>query len=191
MTVSVYKKENKDMLKQYPLVPNSEKSDYDIGGTVSVYYTDTEVVFSFECPYDHPLKLPYSAYNDPVWRGEAVEIFIAPYADCTHYFEFDTAPNNSCYNAQVLNVGDPTVYVRSIDNCPVVYNSNICNEYYTTEIRIPFAFLLKSGESPLNIPWLFNAYRISHGKDVKMFALSPTNQASFHVPSKFSFLKFN
>ena len=120
-----------------------------------------------------------------------MEVFISPYEDRTHYFEFDAAPNNSCYNAQVLNIGEPTVYVRSINDCPVKYNSNVYANRYVTEIRIPFSLLLKSGEAPRNIPWLFNAYRISRGEDVKMFALSPTGHTSFHVPSEFSSLEFN
>lgn len=190
MTVTAYKETDIKKIEQYTLLPNSGKNICENGGAVYVFHTSKEIVFTFECPYTQPLKLPYTAYNDPVWRGEAVEVFISPNADMTHYFEFDAAPNGSSYNAQVLNVGDPTVFVRSIDNCPVIYDSKINDDFYTLEMRIPFSLILKKGTSPSDVPWLFNAYRISHADSVRMFALSPTAQNSFHVPSKFSELNF-
>lgn len=189
MVVSVYKETDVKKAEKHPLLPNDGKSE-EACGTVSVRYNDEDIIFVFECPYSKPLKLPYSAYNDPVWRGEAVEIFICPNADTVHYFEFDSAPNGACYNAQILNVGEPTVYVRSIDNCPVKYNSVISDNFYTMEVRIPFSLILKGDKSPQDVPWLFNAYRISYDDGIKMLALSPTECATFHAPSKFSELRF-
>ena len=185
--MKIYREKSNIIPKKYPLVPNCGSNGEENGGTVAVFYNDEEITFVFECQYELPLEMPYSRYNDPVWRGEAVEIFISPYADKEHYFEFDTAPNGACYNAQILNLGDSDVFVRSINKSPVRYIASIEETSYVLEIHIPFSLVLKAGDAYNDVPWIFNAYRIH---DKKHYAFSPTGEAGFHVPERFDRIYF-
>ncbi|MBE6687731.1 MAG: hypothetical protein E7588_00450 [Ruminococcaceae bacterium] len=178
--------------EKYPLMPNNGEKCETINTFLSAFYNEKEIVFTFECCHSVPLFMPYSRYNDPVWRGEATEVFISPGADNVDYFEFDSAPNGASYNAGIHNLGYPQVYVLPLDNCPVRYITNISDGYYTTEVHIPFSFITEHFTCPGDIPWLFNAYRINRDKNGNgtLYAFSPTYTASFHTPSHFACLEF-
>ena len=154
-----------------------------------VTYTDEKIRFHFVSSYTGALKTPYSGENDPVWRGDAVEVFISPYAKKKQYFEFDVAPNLSFYHCHIINPDGKTAYNHVLDDEPSA-ESIVKDGVWEAIIEVPFEIMLKENAGDFKkIPWKMNAFRYDAIND-EYCALSPTGIINFHVPAKFLELKF-
>ena len=155
----------------------------------SVSYTDEKVLFHFVSSYMGALNCPYSGGNDPVWRGDTVEVFISPFAKEKEYFEFDIAPNRSSYYCHILNPDGKTAYNHAIDD-EISAESIIKDGVWEAVIEVPFTLMLKEKAGEFrNIPWKINAFRHDAIND-EYCALSPTGAVNFHIPKAFLELSF-
>ena len=173
---------------KHPLSKLLEESVED-HSFVSITYNDSEIAFRFYCNSNGELYLPFEGANVPVWRGEAVEVFISPFANESYYFEFDTAPNGAFYNTRIHFNG--SVYVSVYKNAPIKHTYEVKDGYYELETRIPFSLILPEGTNPKEIDWKFNVYRVKFTDGEKeLFSLSPTFVKNFHAPSRYPKLIF-
>ena len=137
------------------------------------------------------LYAPYTGIHpfEPVWIGDVMEVFLSPNADETWYFEFNHAPNGSCFYAKIYNPDGLAAFSRGMEEFDTEKKITVENGVWTTEFVIPYDVVVKDGdfEKAKGMAWSFNVYRIDHKND-EYLAFSPVNmqQVSFHVPSKFA-----
>ena len=179
----------------YPLVCNNTGDRNITGGSVSFTYNEEGLFARYVCPYEHEIMEPYKNYNEPIYRGDAVELFLSPNASERDYFEFDTSPTGISFNTGLTNKSgdgfDAEFY--PIEEGVIRYTPCVSEGVFTMETFVPFSLVLPSGvKSPSEIPWLVNAYRIDRagGEKTTFYAISPTLVANFHIPKMFGELKF-
>ena len=174
---------------EYELVELCQGKKTKFRTKFSVSYTDEKIRFHFVSSYTGALNTPYSGQNDPVWRGDAVEVFISPYAKKKQYFEFDIAPNLSCYHCHIINPDGKTAYNHALGVIAAM-KSNANDGVWEAEMEVPFAEMLgKKAAKFKKIAWRINAFRYDAIND-EYCALSPTGIINFHVPAKFLKLQF-
>ena len=175
--------------KEYTLVELCEGKPTKFCTKFSVSYTDESVRFHFVSSYMGALNCPYSGENDPVWRGDAVEVFISPFGKEDEYFEFDVAPNLSYYYCHILNPDGKTAYNHALPD-ELSAESAVKDGVWEATLEVPFALMLqeKAGEFK-NMPWKINAFRYDAIND-EYCAISPTGVINFHISEKFLELIF-
>ena len=156
---------------------------------LSIAYTDTGLKVRFVSETGGKTVTPFEGENVPVWFGDAVEFFLSPYGDEQWYFEMNVAPNGAFFNARIFNPDDKTAFSHAELFSNVTSTVKIEKGIWTTELNVPFSFVLKKGDEKRieELPWRFNAYRIDIARE-EYAAFSPTGggEANFHVPSKFA-----
>ena len=175
--------------KEYELVELCEGKSTKFRTKFSVSYTDEKVRFHFVSSYTGALNCPYSGENDPVWRGDTVEVFISPYGKWEEYFEFDVAPNLYYYYCHILNPDGKTAYNHALSD-ELFAESIVKDGIWEAVIEVPFSLILKGKEGGFkDIPWKINAFRYDAIND-EYCALAPTGAFNFHVSKKFLELIF-
>ena len=137
----------------------------------SVTKKDDLFIFSFEA-MKSSLFSAHNKYNDPIYEGCVVEVFIE-YGKKNHYYEVEVAPNGTVFLADIENI-DGKTHIFCIDDCSVKSNVKIDVDCYNVTIQIPVEKI--KTESPK-----FNAFRIevADGKQY-LYALNPTMCDWFH-----------
>ncbi|MBE7100528.1 MAG: hypothetical protein E7364_02830 [Clostridiales bacterium] len=175
--------------KEYELVELCEGKPTKFRTKFSVSYTDEKVCFHFVNSYMGALNCPYAGENEPVWRGDTVEVFISPFGKENEYFEFDVAPNLSYYYCHILNPDGKTAYNHVIDDEPSA-ETMVKDGVWEAIIEVPFEIMLKEKAGDFKkIPWKMNAYRYD-AINGEYCALSPTGEENFHIPKAFLELSF-
>ena len=177
---------------RYPLICNNTGNRERVGGFVDFTYDDSGLTAHFDCEYEGVIMEPYTKYNDPIYRGDAFELFLSPFGLEERYFEFDTTPHGYNFNSRIENPTGTLAECELIEEGIVRYTPRISHDRLEMETFVPFSLVLPSGISPFDIPWLANAYRIDRhgGKGVSFYAASPILIPNFHIPKMFGELKF-
>lgn len=140
----------------------------------------------------------YTNANDPIYKEEVVEAFLAPNPnDLSHYFELELSPRNVPFAARIVNNGKievdlswqprlkTAVFVEgTLDNREDV------DEFWLAQLLLPVADLcqgIRSGDS-----WRANFYRIDRTPTDEHSAWCSilSNPADFHIPQRFGHLVF-
>ncbi len=155
----------------------------------------------FDCE-DRDAWGTYRRRDDPIYKEEAVEIFLAPgEEDPTRYFEFELSPAGVVFDARVHN---PTS--RRIDmevdpswDCPGLRwacGAGTLRQDWWAVLSIPWRGIAPSDIAPSGDPpriWRANFYRIERprGADPEFSCWSATftNPADFHRPASFGILE--
>lgn len=175
--------------KEYTLVELCEGKPTKFSTRFSVSYTNESVRFHFVSSYTGALNCPYSGENEPVWRGDAVEVFISPFGKEDEYFEFDVAPNLSYYYCHILNPDGRTAYNHALPD-ELSAESVVKDGVWETTLEVPFSVMLQEkAEGFKNISWKINAFRYDAIND-EYCALSPTGEINFHISKNFLELIF-
>ena len=155
----------------------------------AMQYTDTGLKLRVISETGGNPITPFSGVNVPVWYGDALEFFVSPYGDENWYFELNVAPNGACFNARIFNPNNKEAFSHADEESGVTSEIRIENDIWTTELNVPFSYILKEGDEKRikQLPWRFNVYRIDIARG-EYAAFSPTGgeKANFHVPSKFA-----
>ncbi len=140
----------------------------------------------------------YTRPNDPIYREEVVEAFLAPDpSDLTHYFELELSPRNVPFAAKITNDSkvkvdlswqlnwQTEVFVQGTLDC-----RDDIDEFWLALMLLPVSELdssLKAGDV-----WRGNFYRIDRTPQDEHSALFPvlTTPANFHTPQRFGQLLF-
>ena len=130
-----------------------------------------ELIFKFHA-YDSAFYCAGNKYNDSIYEGSVVEIFIT-YGKDNHYYEVEVAPNGTAFLADIENInGNFKTFL--IDDCFIKAEVNVVGNDYEVAIRFPLEKI--KTESPL-----FNAFRIEFVDNKQnLYALNPTMCGSFH-----------
>jgi len=158
------------------------KADYET--ELEVKEEGDNLVFSFAS--SHPSLSSYSnIYNDDIWSGDVVEIFIST-NNHDKYLELEVAPNNTKFLALITNDGK-SFKGEFINDCFFESTSIVENDVWKVEIKLPKSKVYISENNEIK----FNAFRIdTDGEEPNkhLFALSPTMLPSFH--KLYAFIKY-
>lgn len=177
--------------------------------TVKVLWDDKflYVGFQFEDP---DAWTPFSNDEDPIWDGEAAEVFIDPEGKGHTYYEYEINPVNKKVDLFVLNQGPKyngnytvwmewnftTALKRAVFVDGDGKNFGTADKSWSVELAFPFDEMWTAP----NIPpkdgdmWRINFYRIEHptknNADAWFGAWSTTLNPSYHTPWRFGKVYF-
>ena len=163
----------------------------------SLCYTEKGIRVKIEAQGDEfftPYKGDYM--NETVWNADAVEIFLSPYGSEEWYYEVDFAPTGAWFAGHIFNPNGRRSYNHGEDGAKagIVWDIKVKNGWWTTEVEIPFTFMIKNEEDiarATQLPWRVNIYRIDHKND-EYLSVCPTGdeEINFHVTKGFGRLIF-
>jgi hypothetical protein len=167
-----------------------------------ILWDDAYLYLAFECS-DADVHTPYKKRDDPIYEGEAVEIFIDADGDMDEYVELQAAPNGVQFDAAFK--GGPR------QNFDTSYNVNYevgtkvdgtlnkeddVDKGWVSEWKIPFAEI-KDAEVPVaGTKWKINLFRLERirrkGKVIKSEAAAWSTPLSgdFHNIARMGTLVF-
>ncbi len=168
-------------------------------------WDDAHLYISFES-IDPDIWGTFFERDEPIYEEEVVEAFIDPDSDLKVYYEFQTSPHGTLFDAIIHNpTGDRKDMTGDTSwNCEGWKSSvrvdgtlsfrNDLDTSWTVEWAIPFASL---GAMPHTPPddgdeWRINLYRIDRTPKDEYSCWSPTLAvpANFHVPTQFGKIVF-
>lgn len=168
------------------LVSNSGTGEK--GASVTAEYTLTSLKLLFYA-YDGDIISYGKAYNEPLWKGDTVEMFVSLGRD-DRYLELEVNPDGITYAAAVENEGDGKFGLEFLDEAPFEATVERVADGYVSRWNVPVENLKKLGFDPENAK--FNLYMQDYRADgLKLYALNPTLKDSFHVVSAFLPLKLS
>lgn len=130
-----------------------------------------ELVFSF-LACDSGFYSAGNNYNDPIYDGSVVEIFLS-YGIKNHYYEIEVAPNGTVFLADIENINNQTK-INFINDCFIKTSVKKTANNYSVTISFPLNKI--KTEEPK-----FNAFRIEFVDNKQyLYALNPTMCDSFH-----------
>lgn len=137
--------------------------------------------FSFEVK-DEGIISPYLTDNEDIWQGDAVEVFLSPDGDRTHYFELEVSPFGLRFWGEIMNPDGQTPHLKKL---PPVFDAEVRRTKEGYHVRISLAYRALGAAAPDEMT--FNAFRLDKMADGRqlLYALSPTFSDSFHRPQYF------
>jgi hypothetical protein len=128
--------------------------------------------------------------DDPLWKEDVFEVFLAPPSAPGVYFEFEVNPLGALFDARVESPDGrrETMRVDVSWNCPG-FSARVRRRpgRWSALLTIPLAPL---APEPAGV-WRANFYRIDRGEADEYSAWSPTgaDPPDFHRPGRFGFLE--
>lgn len=165
-------------------------------------YNRQNFYIAFECN-DPDIWSTYTKRDQPLWKQEAVEVFIDTDNDPDTYMEIEVSPRNVLFDSYIVKPADIDIdqtaqfnlsgIMTAVHIKGTLNNKTERDKRWTVEIAISFKDLIENSKK-LNfkdIQWKINYYRINKDRNERpgWYAWSPTG-SHFHVPSKFGILKF-
>jgi hypothetical protein len=142
---------------------------------------------------DDGIVATYTNRDEPLWREDVFEVFLASRDPPTRYYEFEVNPLGTLFDARVESpdLRRASMRVDPAWDCPglearVTRNAN----RWSALLRIPLEPLAESAAATASC-WRANFYRIDRGSPDEYSAWSPTlaDPPDFHVPRKFGSLR--
>lgn len=182
-------------MSSHPFVDACQAIAPRLGTRVSLWRDEAALFALFACE-DDGIVATYSDRDDPVWKEDAVEIFLAP-GDPSEYFEIESSPRGTIFDARVVSPDGAreTMRVDSAWDCEGLLAAIRIEPARQTEvlIRVPFKGLGRTSPRP-GERWLANFYRIDRSEEFgdQYTAWRPTmkSPADFHVPAAFGEIVF-
>lgn len=181
-----------------PLVRTEDGAPAEQPTRVRVAWDDTALHVRFECADRHAWGT-LGRRDDPLWKEEAVEVFLAPgEADPVDYLEFEVSPRGVLFDARIHNPTSLRADLRAdvAWDCPGLRwkaGSGAARQDWWAVLSLPWHGLLDSLEGPPPPVWRANFYRIERpsGGAAEFSAWSPTlvRPADFHKPARFGVLE--
>jgi hypothetical protein len=130
--------------------------------------------------------------DEPLWREDVFEVFLAPRDPPTVYYEFEVNPLGTLFDARVESpdLDRATMRVDAAWDCPgLEARVSKSSRRWSALLRIPLEPLVES-ESGVPARWRANFFRIDRGVPDEYSAWSPTlaDPPDFHVPARFGIL---
>jgi hypothetical protein len=166
-------------------------------------WDDAALYLAFEAP-DPDVHTPYSKRDDPIYNGEAVEIFIDADGDSDTYIELQVAPNGVQFDArfsggarQNMDQAWNHVYEAKVRVHGSLNDPTDRDQGWTSEWRIPFAGIPDLKSPPkVGQSWRVNLFRLDRirgkGKGVATDATAWSSPLSgdFHRLERFGVVTF-
>ncbi len=141
---------------------------------------------------DDGVVATYTRRDDPLWKEDVFEVFLAPDADSpTVYYELEVNPLGALFDARVESPNGRREGMRVATEWDCRgFEARVTRrdaERWSASLRIPLDSVLDGAASGI---WRANFYRIDRGRPDEFTAWVPTlaDPPDFHVPSRFGFL---
>lgn len=167
--------------------------------TVAAYFDDESLTVLF-CGTDDHVVATLRAHDDPLWKEDVVEVFLAP-ERLTEYFELEVSPLGTTFDARITSPEGNRQTMETdlgwtcegfITAIRTMHESDGALSIDTV-LRIPFAALGR-GVPQAGETWRANFYRIDRhplrGDEYTAWQPTMKQPANFHVPGVFGTLVF-
>jgi len=150
---------------------------------------------------DPDVSTPFSRDDEPLYRANAVEIFLNPSGDLRNYDEIELAPSNALFDAsftgrrQGMDLSWSSRARHAVHVDGTLNDSRDVDRGWTAELAIPFAALtgMPRPRPQRGDRWRFNLYRLRQGpgQPGEGQAYSPPLVGDFHNLDRFAMLRFD
>lgn len=162
--------------------------------SVAAYYDDDNLTIVFRCD-DDEIVATYLEHDEPLWKEDAVEMFLAP-EGLTPYYEIEVNPMGTTFDARIDSPDGVRATMRTdlAWTCEGLFAALRRNDQRTLDvvIRLPFASLGRIPES--GDEWRANFFRIDrsaiHGDAFSAWQPTGKSPADFHIAAAFGALRF-
>lgn len=146
----------------------------------------------FSCD-DEGITSNFTMHDEPLYRQDVVELFIADEGRLDRYKELQTSPWDRRFSGLISYTKEGE---RQLDMSWEAEGWRTMSRFDKAERRMNSVWMLPfSVFSAPPVPggsWRFNAFRIDHGANGReLTAWQPTGEANFHVPERFGYLVFS
>jgi|SRR6056297_2484190 len=182
-------------IKRFHKADGSDPADYNT--SLKTCFNKENLYFKFICN-DNIILSEYKNKGDPVYKQDAVEVFLAPKTK-KRYFEIDISPKNVVYDALIKNnlqgdqfEGDPQWTCRGLRTKVIKKESDSTNfGDWEALFSIPFKSLAAKRPEKRE-SWYANFYRIKRKPQEEFSCWQPTktDPANFHIPKFFGRIIF-
>jgi hypothetical protein len=182
------------------LVPWKTGAPLSWGTTVKLLWDETFLYVGFDVDDDDPHS-PYTRRDDPLYDGEALELFIDADGDRDVYVELQSSSKDVHFDAAFS--GGARQHMDTAWNIDVVTatmaRTGGATPGYSQEWQIPIAALkdIPAGEPHTGTRWQANIFRLERRRQGEMVtsteasALSPPERGDFHALDRFGTLRFS
>ncbi len=161
----------------------------------SVMYDTTTLFLGFECQDDN-LHSTYKRRDDPLWKQDAVEIFIDPPGRGRDYLEFQVSPAGKLFDTKVrLHPKRDDSYDgkarAAVHRRGTLNDDSDRDQGWTAELAIPLSSLAPTPPQPGH-SWRLNMFRLDDRleKQRAFLAWSPPMANTTHIPNRFGTITF-
>ena len=164
-----------------------------LGTQFSVFRCDKEqrIYFLFQGEDDR-IQSSFRWRDEPLYREDVFEVFIADNNDVLHYIELEASPHNVLFDGLISYDEDGN---RHLDMSFDITEWRVETRYVEKKNHISSVWSLPY--TAFSIPpeagksWRINAFRIDHSeRGESLQAWQKTGEANFHVPDAFGYLEF-
>ena len=133
----------------------------------------------------------YRERDEPLWKEDVFELFLAPLDPPAAYFEFEVNPLGTLFDARIHSPDGrrASMQTETTWDCRG-FEAKVSRREgrWSASLRIPLDSL---AADPFPLQWRANFYRIDRGEVDEYSAWSPTlaDPVDFHVPERFGVLK--
>lgn len=169
-----------------------------IGRTTAKLTWDSERLYLLVQVADSDIFSPYHRHDEPLWKADAVEIFIDADGNRRGYVELQVNPNNATFDSWFATTraqpGDPSWdsgMVTAVNVRGTPDRAGDSDAGWSAEIAIPWAAVRgKDAAMPIHTPprvgdqWRLNVVRVdtqSGRKDVAAASWNPITYRDFHA----------
>lgn len=133
----------------------------------------------------------YSRRDEPLWKEDVFEVFLAPGSDPSVYYEFEVNPKGALFDARVTSPhGRRETMAVDVDwNCAGLgARVRVHPARWSAILTIPLASMDPTGVART---WRANFFRIDRGATDEYSAWRPAfaDPPDFHVPERFGILR--
>ena len=192
-----------DLIDRLPDIRGQETPKARQATTIKMLYDD-ECLYVGAVMQEKYLNATVSKRDDIVWRDNDFEVFLDPYGNGQHYYEFevnamgtllDLMMDRPYFEAGTCFISWNCTDLRIAVHCDGTLNdSTDMDKGWSVEMAIPFSALQQRGDSPLNHRvWRVNFSRVewpsAEGRE-ENWVWSPTGLIDIHRPARWGFVRF-
>ncbi|MBB6671382.1 carbohydrate-binding family 9-like protein [Cohnella nanjingensis] len=177
------------------LLDSASGSAPEQGTRAKLRWDDLYLYASFRCE-DREVHATYTAFNEPLYEEDVVELFVSHDGDLKRYLEFELNPLNAVLQYAIFNDLNGSIFPYArLDNRVISAVRRDDDRRITDyELAIPLTEFASAAHIPPRPgdEWRLNLYRIdrSPGRPSELTAWSPTGKPNFHLPAAFGRLIF-
>lgn len=152
-------------------------------------YTDEHLYLAFIAE-DNDLKIPPSAVNDELWKGDSFSVLLDPAGDGKNYYELQFNPAGARYDARLEEYRKADPSFESGAEIVVKYDGTLNDDEgpdkgWRAELRIPVGAFGEEAPKAGDV-WHVNFYRTDVERDdIEYSAWSPPLRGDLHYFKKF------
>lgn len=152
----------------------------------------SQIIYFLFAGEDDAVQSVFRLRDEPIYREDVFEVFIADENDLSNYKELEVSPHDVLFDGLISYGSDGE---RRLNMAYDIRDWKTQTTYYEEKHRItsvwavPYAAFSTPPQNGTS--WRINAFRIDHSiRGISLQAWQKTGEPNFHVPSAFGYLDF-